>query len=171
MHPFACEIKRASEKCDLSDLGLATELLPVKSLFCGFLMNRVRGSTIDRTVIRRQMENKHILELANKAVANGDYELFLSFCTDDTKWTFVEDQILLGKEAVRAYMKSTYIKPPEFNVERILADGDFVIAIGEISLPDDKGKLMDYSYCDVWKFREGKMAELKAFVIAKSKKD
>ncbi len=114
------------------------------------------------------MENKRILELANEAVLNGDYELFLSFCTADTKWTFVGDQTLLGKEAIRAYMEATYLAPPKFNVERIIAEGDFVVAIGEISLVDEKGKYADYSYCDVWKFREGKMSELKAFVLAEA---
>ncbi len=68
-------------------------------------------------------------------------------------------------------MKATYMKLPKFHVERMIAGGDFVAAIGEISLLDDKGKYTDYSYCDVWEFREGKMAELKAFVIAKGKKN
>lgn len=116
------------------------------------------------------MENKQILELANGAVTNGDYELFLSYCTDDTKWTFVEDQILLGKEAIRAYMKAAYFIPPKFNVENIIAEGDFVTAIGQISLLNEKGLSTDYSYCDIWTFRDGKMAELKAFVIEKRKK-
>jgi uncharacterized protein (TIGR02246 family) len=56
--------------------------------------------------------NKAILEEANAANAKGDYERFLSFCTDDTEWTFVGDRILKGKEAVRQYMAETYIEPP-----------------------------------------------------------
>ena len=44
--------------------------------------------------------NKIILEKANEAVTNGDNEGFLSFCTDDTEWTFVGDKTLCGKEAV-----------------------------------------------------------------------
>jgi ketosteroid isomerase-like protein len=32
-------------------------------------------------------------------------------------------------------------------------------------MKDEDGKMVDYSYCDVWRFRDGKMAELKAFVI------
>ncbi|MGS2762975.1 nuclear transport factor 2 family protein [Sinomicrobium sp. M5D2P9] len=47
------------------------------------------------------MENKEILAKANKAVTAGDYEGFLAFCTEDTRWTFVGDIILEGKEAVR----------------------------------------------------------------------
>ena len=112
------------------------------------------------------MSNKAILEEANAANAKGDYERFLSFCSDDTKWTFVGDRILKGKEAVRQYMAETYIEPPKFTVVNLIAEGDFVTALGEITLKDKDGKATHYSYCDVWRFRDGKMAELKAFVIA-----
>jgi ketosteroid isomerase-like protein len=47
--------------------------------------------------------NKSILEKANAAVTQGDNEGFLTFCTDDTEWTFVGDKTLHGKEAVRAF--------------------------------------------------------------------
>ncbi len=109
--------------------------------------------------------NKAILEEANAANAKGDYERFLSFCTDDTEWTFVGDRILKGKEAVRQYMAETYIEPPKFTVANLIAEGDFVTALGEITLKDKDGKATHYSYCDVWRFRDGKMVELKAFVI------
>ena len=111
------------------------------------------------------LSNKDILEKANALVTNGDNEGFLAFCTEDVVWEFVGDQTLSGKQAVREYMKSTYVEPPKFDVERILADDDYVTAIGKISLNDETGKLINYEYCDVWRFRDGKMAQLKAFVV------
>jgi ketosteroid isomerase-like protein len=110
-------------------------------------------------------DNKAILLAANAAVTEGDNEGFLSFCTEDLQYEFVGDQTLQGKEAVREYMKSAYVEPPEFDVEHLIAEGDFLTAIGKISMKDESGKKIDYSYCDVWRFRDGKMAELKAFVI------
>lgn len=110
-------------------------------------------------------KNKAILEEANAAVSAGDYEKFLSFCADDTEWIFVGEQTLKGKDAVRRYMSETYIEPPKFMVADLIAEGDFVAAIGEITLKDKDGKETHYSYCDVWRFRDGKMAELKAFVV------
>lgn len=111
------------------------------------------------------MNNKVILEKANAAVAEGDNEGFLSFCTDDVQWTFVGDQTLKGKEAVRQYMATTYLEPPKFRVENLVAEGNYVTAIGTISLKNEQGKMIAYSYCDVWRFEADKMAELKAFVI------
>lgn len=111
------------------------------------------------------MSNKAILEKANAAVTAGDNEGFLAFCTDDTKWIFMGDQTLQGKEAVRQYMAKTYIEPPKFMIENLIEEGNFVTAVGKISLKDESGKTIHYSYCDIWRFRDGKLHELKAFVI------
>jgi ketosteroid isomerase-like protein len=111
------------------------------------------------------IDNKQILLEANTHVAKGDHEGFLSFCTDDIRYNFVGDKILQGKEALRSYMEEAYVEPPEFDVENLIAEGDFVTAIGKISMKDESGKTINYSYCDVWRFRDGKMADLKAFVI------
>lgn len=110
-------------------------------------------------------ENKAVLEQANAAVAVGDNEGFLSFCTEDIEWRMVGDKTIQGKEAVRQWMKTEYAKPPQFTLSDLIAEGDFVTALGTITLKDDDGKTAEYAYCDVWRFRGGKMAELRAFVI------
>lgn len=109
--------------------------------------------------------HKSILEKANAAIVKRDFEGFLQFCTEDTEWTFVGERTLRGKEAVRKWMADTYREPPEFDVHRMVAEGDFVIAIGEITLKDDKGEASRHEYCDVWRFRKGLLAELRAFVV------
>jgi ketosteroid isomerase-like protein len=109
--------------------------------------------------------HKAVLTKANEAISAGDYEAALAFCTEDTEWNFVGDRTLKGKDAVRQYMAEAYREPPVFRVDRMIAEGDFLTAIGEITLKDKDGKATDYAYCDVWRFRDGKMAELQAFVI------
>ncbi|MBC9796433.1 nuclear transport factor 2 family protein [Sinomicrobium weinanense] len=109
--------------------------------------------------------NKTILKKANEAVSNGNYEEFLKYCTDDTKWTFIGDQVLHGKEAVRKWMLKEYIEPPIIHVEKLIGEHDDLTALGHITVFGKKGEERQYAYCDVWKFREGKMAELMAYVI------
>ena len=110
-------------------------------------------------------KNKSILAQANAAVAKGDYEGFLSHCTDDVEWTFVGDRTLKGKQAVREYMRTTYIEPPAFTVAHLIAERDFVTALGDISIKSETGQVAHFEYCDVWRIRDGKLAELKAFVV------
>jgi uncharacterized protein len=110
-------------------------------------------------------KNKAILLEGNAAIAEGNNEGFLSFCADDTKWTFVGDKTLKGKEAVRQWMATTYVEPPKFRVANLIAEGDFVTALGDITMKDEDGKAAHYSYCDIWRFRCGEIVELRAFVI------
>jgi uncharacterized protein (TIGR02246 family) len=109
--------------------------------------------------------NKTVLQKANEAIKTGDNEGFLSYCTDDTEWTFVGERTLKGKEAVRQYMATTYLEPPEFEVDTFIAEGNFVVAVGTIRLKDEEGEELSYRYADVWRFNDGKMAELRAFVV------
>lgn len=110
-------------------------------------------------------KNKAILTQANAAVVRGDHEGFLLHCTDDVEWTFVGEKTLKGKNAVRQYMKTTYLEPPKFTVDHLIAEDDFVIALGNISIKDKAGKAMHFTYCDVWRIRDDKLAELRAFVV------
>lgn len=109
--------------------------------------------------------HKATLEKANAAIVQGDIEGFLQFCTEDTKWTFVGDRTLNGKQAVRQWMENAYRELPRFNVHRMIAEGDFLTALGEITLNDENGKETRYAYSDVWRFRDGKLAEVHAFVV------
>lgn len=110
-------------------------------------------------------QNKSILQKANAAMSAGDYEGFLAFCTDDTHWTFMGDIVVEGKEAVRQWIAKTYVEPPKFMVSQLIAENEFVTALGKITLKGEDGKLIYSWYCDVWRFQGGKMAELKAFVV------
>ena len=110
-------------------------------------------------------QNKTVLLKANAAISKLDFEGFLKFCTDDVKWTTVGEQTIDGKEAVRSWMKETYVEAPDFDAKTLIAEGDWLAALGEISIKDQDGSVTRSSYCDIWRFRDGKMAELKAYVV------
>lgn len=110
------------------------------------------------------MSNRDILIKANEAFSEGNYEEFLTYCTDDTKWDYVGDQTIIGKEKLREYLATTY-EESTFTIERYIEEGAYLTALGSIKLRNKDGQLVNYSVCDVWTFREGKLAELKAFVI------
>ncbi|MFC6192459.1 nuclear transport factor 2 family protein [Dyadobacter subterraneus] len=116
---------------------------------------------------RTKMENATILHKANEFVKKGNYESFLAYCTQNTKWFFVGERILEGKDKVRAYMQEFYFEPPVFTVEMTIEEGDYVTVTGEITLKAANGTYNHYDYCDIWRFENGKIAELKAFVIEK----
>ncbi|KFE97563.1 ketosteroid isomerase [Chryseobacterium formosense] len=111
------------------------------------------------------MNLKQILKEANACIANGNYDQFLTYCTIDTHWTFVGETSLTGIDEVRDYMNEAYIKPPKFKVDIMIEEGNYLTAVGTISIVNTNSLWIDYEYCDVWRFENGKLAELKAFVV------
>lgn len=110
--------------------------------------------------------HNEVLVQANAAITRGDFEGCLRHCTEDTVWNFIGERILRGKEEVRRWMVEAYREPPKFTVRQMIADGDLLAVVGEITLKDGSGREKEYSYCDVWRFESGRLAELNAYVIA-----
>ena len=110
-------------------------------------------------------KNKGIVEKVNAAFAQGSIEGFLSFCADDVEWTIVGDQTVKGKDTIRKWMASMDPEPPKFTVANVIAEGDFVVARGNMSMKDKDGKSVPYSYCDIYRFRGDQIIELSAYVI------
>jgi uncharacterized protein len=109
--------------------------------------------------------NKAVLQEANAAISKGNIEGFLSFCAEDIEWTTVGEETIKGKEALRQWMATAYVEPPEYTLVNLIAEGDFLVALGDITLEDKEGKPRNHAYCDVWRFRDDKMVELRAFVV------
>lgn len=109
--------------------------------------------------------NKSVLRKANAAVRAGDNEGFLALCVDDILWSTIGGETLRGKQAVRAWMAKEYVEPPEFDVRHLISEGEFLVALGNIVAKDSGGKPVRYAYSDVWRLRDGKLAELNAYII------
>lgn len=136
-------------------------------LLCMTILNTYSQNKNLKSKKSNIMNNTKILIEANQLVSEGKYEEYLSYLTEDSKWVFVGERTLLGKEAVRQYIKEFYLAPPIFDMERSIEEGDFVTAAGNISLKNLDGSYSHYSYCDIWRFDNGKLAEVTAYVIEK----
>lgn len=110
-------------------------------------------------------KNKEIVEKVNATFAEGGVEGFLSQCADDVVWTMVGSKTTKGKNAIREWLTSMDMEPPKFTVNKIIGEGDFVTAYGDMTMTDKDGKVVPYAYCDIYRFREGKIIELTSFVI------
>ena len=110
-------------------------------------------------------KSKEIVEKVNAAFAENNVEGFLSFCADDVKWTMIGDKPVNGKDAIRQWMATMDFEPPKFTVDNVIAEGDFVVAHGDMTMKDKDDKAVPYSYCDIYRFRDDKIVELRSFVI------
>ena len=110
-------------------------------------------------------KNKEIVAKADAAFADVDIEEFLALCVEDVKWTMVGDRTLTGKDNIREWMMSMNAAPPKISPANTIAEGDFITAYGDMTMTDKTGKVIPYSYCDIYRIRGNKIAELRSFVI------
>jgi predicted SnoaL-like aldol condensation-catalyzing enzyme len=82
----------------------------------------------------------------------------------------VGESTVRGKDAIRKWMASMDPQPPQFTIRRTVAEGEVVITQGDMVMPEKKdGAPIPYSFCDVYRFTDDKVAELNAFVIRTDK--
>jgi uncharacterized protein len=64
------------------------------------------------------------------------------------------------------WMASMDAQPPRLTVRQTIAEGDSVVARGDMTMQERKnGPSIPYSFCDIYRFAGDKVAELTAFMI------
>lgn len=109
-----------------------------------------------------------IIEKVNSAFAENNMEGVLAFCADDIEWTMIGDKTAKGKDGIRQWMSAAPPEPPKFAVKSMIAEGDFVVAYGDGIMKDENQADAPYSYCDLYRFRGGKIVEMRSWVIKTS---
>lgn len=109
------------------------------------------------------MSNLNILRKANKVLGAGNYEEFITYCSEDIQWENVGESTFQGKVELYEYIKSTY-DGVVFTTENYITEKDFVVELGQIVYEKD-GAPKKSSFCDVWKFKEGLIHQVTSFVI------
>lgn len=114
-------------------------------------------------------KNKEIVEKANALVAEGKTDEFLLLFAEDAEWTLLADTPIItkGREAIRAFMASSSpegSEPPKFTVDKLIAEGDFVVANGDMTMKNKDGETVPYAYCDIYRIQDDKIAELRTFI-------
>ncbi len=114
---------------------------------------------------------KKIVEKADEAFAFYKPEDFLSLCHEDIVWRMVGEETAMGKDEVRKWMAlgidngDVSFEPPSINYINIIEENKCVIAFGEMVIKKKNGHISNFSYCDIYRFKNDKIIELTSFVI------
>jgi len=110
--------------------------------------------------------NKQAVVKINQSFVDSDTEGFLAYCAEDVQWNMVGHSLNVGKEAIRKAMAECPPKgAPEFDVRRVIADGDVVMSDGTMKMPQGNGEYYVGAFCDVYRFQEGKVIELNSYIV------
>lgn len=125
---------------------------------------------LDKVGFFMSEQNKEIVKKVDASFENHDLEDFLEYCAEDIEWTMVGEKTTSGKDAVREWMTSMEgHEAPKINSRNMIAEGERVAAHGEMMMKNESGETVNYTYCDIYRFRDGKISELTSFVVKTGK--
>ncbi len=111
-------------------------------------------------------ERKQVVERYFEGFRRGDHEMVLRCLTDDVVWDLPGFRHLEGKEAFDGEIENQAFEGrPSLNVDRLVEEGDTVVAIGAgLSRRKDGGEFR-FAYADVFTFRGGAVSRVESYVI------
>ena len=102
-----------------------------------------------------EKENKETIEKGYAAFATGDVETVMSLFADDIEWIQPGDSVVSGtfhgKVEVMEYMGRLAEKSLSVKLKRLIAEGDTVVAITDVTVDGQTGE-----DADVFTLRDGK---------------
>ena len=111
-------------------------------------------------------KNKELVKQIDKSFEDADSEAFFELCAGNIEWTMVGEKTRKGIEEIREWMSSMQgSEPPKITARKLVAEGETVAAQGEMTMKNESGEIVPYTYCDIYRFEDGKIAELTSFVI------
>ena len=111
-------------------------------------------------------KNKEIVEKVNASFAEGGLEGFLSYCADDVDLDHRRRQDWLKEKRPFANgWHSMDMEPPKFTVEKHHRRRRPCHRAWRNDHEGQRWKDGSYEYCDIYRFRDGKIAELRSFVV------
>lgn len=108
--------------------------------------------------------NTDVLQQPNAAVTAGDHAGFLAHCTDDAAWRFVGGRTCVGKRVACDFMAATCMRTPDVEVDRVITEGDTVVAIGTITFTDADCRGTRSNDCDIRHLRDDTLSAPQALV-------
>ncbi len=114
-------------------------------------------------------EHKDIVKKVDEAFTNNSMEDFFALCADDVEWTMAGEGSHKGLDNIREWMRSVHegheAPAPKIMATKMIADGESVASYGKMSMKDRDGNDSQFDYCDIYNFRDGKIAKLRSFVV------
>ncbi|MET7364118.1 nuclear transport factor 2 family protein [Streptomyces sp. NPDC005562] len=117
-------------------------------------------------------KHKATVERYREGVLSGDHEQVLALVSDDVVWESLGQTRVQGKEALRAIVQNKdgaaaqgVVQRPTITVDRLIEEGDTVVATGRAALALPDGKKAEFLFCDVFTFAGEAISHLESYKV------
>ncbi|GAB3920765.1 nuclear transport factor 2 family protein [Mucilaginibacter myungsuensis] len=113
---------------------------------------------------------KELIEKINSFFSDGNMEAFMDYAADDMVWEMYSSTTghttLNGREAINSMeMPPNMPEKMEFKFDTIVIEGDIASVQGSSSGTRPDGKPYKGHFCDVYHFKNDKIAKMVSYVI------
>jgi ketosteroid isomerase-like protein len=110
--------------------------------------------------------HKDLVEAYVEGFRHGDDEAILACLTDDVTWYLAGHTTLTGKAAFAAEVHNpTFEGDPELRIDRLVEEGEVIVAIGEGSARIAGGRPFGFAYNTVFVFRDDLVERVESYVV------
>lgn len=115
----------------------------------------------DRVPARKQLVETYV-----EGFRRGDHDMVLDCLTDDVRWDLPGYRHLAGKQAFDGEIANEdFVGRPTLTVERLVEEGDTVVAIGGGAATRREGETHRFAFCDVFTFRGDRVCRVESYLV------
>jgi ketosteroid isomerase-like protein len=120
-------------------------------------------STTER---RDASQQKKLVEVYFDGFRRSDHALILACLTDDVVWDLPGFKHLSGKEAFDGEIENEdFVGSPKLIVDRLIEEGDTVVAIGSGEGTHKSGRKHRFAFCDVFTFEDDLIRRVESYLV------
>jgi uncharacterized protein len=109
---------------------------------------------------------KAVVERYFDGFRRSDHQQILACLTEDVVWDIAGFKHLEGKEAYDAEIENeNFVGSPTLDVDRLIEEGDVVVAIGTGASTQANGARFEFAFCDVFTFAGELVRRRESYVV------
>ncbi len=109
---------------------------------------------------------KETVETYFEGFRQGDHALILSLLTDDVVWDLPGFRHLQGKSDFDGEIENEqFTGRPQLTVDRLVEEGDCVVAIGSGAATQISGEVFHFAFCDVFTFKGELIHRVESYLV------
>lgn len=111
-------------------------------------------------------DRKAIVERYFDGFRRSDHDVVLGCLTDDIVWDLPGFRHLRGKDAFDGEIENeAFVGPPTLTLDRLVEEGDTVVAIGSGESTHRDGGVHRFAYCDVFTFEGARIRRVESYLV------
>jgi uncharacterized protein len=110
--------------------------------------------------------HKDVVDTYFEGFRRSDHERILACLTDDVAWDLPGYKHLTGKDAFDQEIENDeFVGSPALTVDRVIEEGDVVVAIGNGEATHKSGAPHRFAFCDVFTFAGDKICRVESYLV------